>query len=366
MTMTAAFFPESYPILMGDVLLSGPEVLDKQVHIPTIGNVDSVFPKGSGFTIVGLCQKLCILNDKLAVGWSGTRIAAWSVIKKLMEASSLHDFALDDVIYFWEHEVDKWYKENVSIIGLIKNGDVINSFGFNIHNLHSERFGHVILSGSGSHAMADCLSRLGPSPEYPSSTNILERAVATALTISTDMLGQELISPQGLLNYFGGGIELVSLVKGRFTKIGDITYLFWYVSEDGKRGITFSLPETALKFAYYQDCMLVRKAEFKPETGPLQLKCDDSAVHIIASIMRPFDGSTVGSIPIPSFNSRWTCHYVVIRKSDNTFKLRFIVDYVANQDYKFHFIEENNLITRLHVSEEFLHRLHAVVTAEAE
>lgn len=104
--------------------------------------------------------------------------------------------------------MDKWYKENVSIIGFIKNGNLINSFGFNYQNLHSERFGHVILSGSGSHAMADSLARLGPSPEYPPNRNVLERAVVTALTISTDILGQELISPQGLRNYFGGGIEL--------------------------------------------------------------------------------------------------------------------------------------------------------------
>jgi len=359
--MTAAFFPESYPILMGDVLLSGPEIPGKQIHIPTIGNINSVFPEGSGFTIVGLCQKLCILNDRLAVGWSGTRVAAQAVIKHLKKASAERNFALDDVMNFWEHEVDKWCKENVSIIGLIKNGDLINAFGFNYQKLQSERFGHVILSGSGSHAMADALARLGPSPEYPSTINILEKAVATALSISTDILGQELISPQGLLNYFGGGIELISLVKGRFTKVGDITYLFWYVNEDNEHNITFSLPETALKFTYYEDIMLVRKAEFKAEKEVLQLKCDDSRVYIIASILQPFDTSNVKNLPIPSFNSRWTCYYVVIRKSDGTFKLRFMIDYVANQEYKFHFLEENNLVTKLEVKKEFLHRLHSVV-----
>jgi len=361
MTMTVAFFPESYPILMGDVLLSGLEFPGKQIHIPTIGNINCVFPEGSGFTIVGLCQKLCILNDRLAVGWSGTRVAAQAVIKHLKKASAVRNFTLDDVINFWEYEVDQWGKENVSIIGLIKNGDLINAFGFNYQKFQSERFGHVILSGSGSHAMADAIARLGPSPEYPSTINTFERAVATALSISTEMLGQELISPQGLLNYFGGGIELISLVKGRFSKIADITYLFWYVNEGDRHNISFSLPETALKFTYHEDIMLVRKAEFKAEKEVLQLKCDDNRVYIISSILQPFDTNNIKNIPIPSFNSKWTCHYVVIRKSDGTFKLRFIIDYVGNQEYKFHFIEENNLVTKLHAKEDFLHRLHAVV-----
>jgi len=39
MTMIAAFFPESYPLLMGDVLISGLEIPGKQTNIPTIGNV---------------------------------------------------------------------------------------------------------------------------------------------------------------------------------------------------------------------------------------------------------------------------------------------------------------------------------------
>ncbi len=362
MTMTIAFFPESYPILIGDVLLSGMETPGKQIHIPTIGDINEVFPEGSGFTIVGLCQKLCILNDRLAVAWSGARYAAQIVIKKLVKASTGRDFTLDDVMRFWENEVDQEYKKEISLIGLIKNGDLINSFGFNYQRLQSERFGHVMLSGSGSHAMADSLARLGPSPEYPLNLNILERAISTALSISTDMLGQELISPQGLLNYFGGGIEIVSLVRGKFTKIGDITYLFWYVSEDDEQKISFSLPETALKFTYYEDILLVRKAEFKAENEALQLKCDDSKVHIIQSILRQFDTNKVKDLPIPSFNSRWTCHYIVVRKSDGTFELRFMVDYVANQEYKFHFIEENNVITRLEVKEEFLRRLHATVT----
>ena len=361
MTMTATFSPESYPILMGDVLISGPEIPGKQIHIPTIGSIDSVFPEGSGFTVIGLRQKLCILNDILAVGWSGTLVAAQTIIKQLMRASAERNFTLDDVMRFWEHEADKTCKENVSIIGLIKNGDLINSFGFNYLNLHSERFGNVILSGSGSHAMADSLARLGPSPEYPPNINVLEKAVATALTIATDMLGQELISPQGLLNYFGGGIELISLVKGRFTKIGDITYLFWYVNEDNEHNITFSLPETALKFAYYEDILLVRKAEFKAGGKILQLKCDDNRVYIIESILQHFDGSKVKNLPIPSFNSRWTCHYVVIRKSEGTFELRYMIDYVANQGYNFYFVEENNLITKLDVKEEFLRRLHSAV-----
>jgi len=359
MTMITAFFPEAYPILIGDVLISGLEIPGKQTHIPTIGSIENVFPGGSGYTVIGLRQKLCILNDSLAIGWAGTQVAAKVIIKQLMKASSEHNFTLDDVMHFWEREADEKSKETVSMIGLIKNGNMINSFGFNYQKLQSDRFGHVILSGTGSHALADSLDRLGPSPEYFSQINILERAVSTALFTASDMLGLELISPQGLLNYYGGGIELISLVKGKFTKISDITYLFWYLNEDDARSISFSLPDTALKFTYYGDLMLVRKAEFESRKEVLQVNCNN--VYIIESILQRFDTRNVRNIPIPSFNSRWTCHYVVVRKIDDTFTLRIIMDYVANQEYKFHFIEENNLITKLEIKEEFLRQLHAAV-----
>ncbi len=363
MTITMAFFPESYPILMGDVLLSGPERKD-DVYIPTIGNIHNTFPKGSGYSIVGLKQKLCILNDKLAVGWAGTYVIAKTVINELKNAASNRNFSIADVMSFWDHDLGQQDRDQIALIGFIKNHEMVHSFGFNYQKFQSERFGHVMLSGSGAQSIASSLNRLGKSPEFPSEINKLEKAVCTALCVSGDLLGQELITKEGLLQYFGGGVELVSLVKGRLTKIGNTTYLLWLLIADEDGNIIFTTPKNALKFTYHNDLLLVRTAEFNSSENALKFKCNDSRVHIIDSLLSTTEINSETDLPIPSFNSRWTLHYVVIHRSSGNFDLRYIVDYIANDGYKFHFVEDRDLIIKLEYSEAFLRQLHSAVFDE--
>jgi len=193
--MTAAFCVESYPVLVGDILLSGLEVLGKEVHIPTIGNIDSVFPEGSGFSIVGLCQKLCIVNDRIAIGWAGKRFSAATVLKYLMAECTKREFTLEDIKYFWENDVDEWHKADLSLVGFIKYGNLINWFGFNFFQFRSQQFGDVYLSGTGVQATHDFLETLAQQ-EYPSGMNALEKATATALFVSSHMIGNERYNPK--------------------------------------------------------------------------------------------------------------------------------------------------------------------------
>jgi hypothetical protein len=358
--MTAAFCVGSYPVLVGDILLSGLEVLGKQVHIPTIGNIDSVFPEGAGFSIVGLCQKLCIVNDRIAIGWAGRRFSAATVIKHLIVECAKREFTLEDITNFWENDVDKWHKDDLSLVGFIKYGNLINWFGFNFFQFCSQQFGDVYLSGTGVQATHDFLETL-VQQEYPSGMNALEKATATALFVSTHMIGNELIRPEVLLNYFGGGAEIVSLVKGKFRKIGEITYVFWYVKENEDQTINFRLPKMALKFTYHEDFLLIRRGTFDESENPFVVKCDDHRVDIVEPIHKSFDISHAKNLSIPSFNSRWTCHFILVEEKNGSFSLRILQRHTGNGDYEFFFVENNGLIENLEMKEQFLRSLYSSV-----
>lgn len=361
MTMIAAFCVEAYPVLFGDILLSGLETPGKQVHIPTIGNIDLVFPQGSGFSIVGLCQKLCIVNDRITVGWAGRRVSAAIVVKHLMAQCAKWEFSLDDIMNFWENDVDKWHKDDLSLVGFVKHGKIVNWFGLNSLQFCSQQFGDVYLSGTGAEATHGFLETLN-GQEYPPGMNALEKAVATALFASTHMIGNELIRPEVLLNYFGGGAEIVSLVKGKFRKVGEITYIFWYVKENKDQSINFRWPKIALKFTYHEDFLLIRRVTFDEEVNPLEPKCDDHRVDIVEPVHQSLDISRVKHLPIPSFNSRWTCHFILVEENKGSFSLRIVQRYTGNEDYEFCFVEKNGLISKLEMKEQFLRTLYSSVT----
>lgn len=361
MTIVAAFCVEAYPVLFGDILLSGLETPGKQIHIPTIGTTGLVFPEGSGFSIVGLCQKLCIVNDRIAVGWAGRRISASIVIQHLSAQCAKREFTLEDIMNFWENDVDKWHKDDLSLVGFIKCRNRINWFGFNFLQYRSQRFGDVYLAGTGAQATGDFLETLIPQ-EHPSGMNALEKAIATALFASTHMLGNELIRPEVLLNYFGGGAEIVSLVKGRLRKIGEITYVFWYVEENKDYSIYFRLPSLALKFAYHEDFLLIRRATFDEGTKTSVFKCDDHRVDIVTPVHKSFDISCLKNLKPPSFNSRWTCHFILVKDNKESFSLRIVQRYTGSGDYEFHFDEKNGSIVKLEMKEKFLRTLYLSVT----
>jgi hypothetical protein len=364
MTVIVAYFPESYPILMGDLLISGPEVTDRDIVIPTIGSVENIFPRGSGYSIVGLQQKLIILNDELALAWAGRTITAKTILSELKQLSATKKLTLQDLFEFWEKKVDPNDKPDVELVGLLKCGDMIYNFGFNYQKMESEKYGEVMIAGSGALHMGESITRISSVESAPIEANILERSIATALLVSTDFIGYELVSGEGLLRYFGGGIELISLVSGRFQKIGDITYILWIADEDESGNVCIRMPEIAIKVSYIDDYMLLRIARFSAGKTPMAFKCDDSQVHIVNSILSEEPGLDTNTINLPSFNSRWSCHYVLVRKEKVKFELRMMVTHTGSGDFPLRFKENGSFIQSLEFGNKFLNELSKAFTSK--
>jgi hypothetical protein len=86
MTAVLRSFVSNWPIMLGDLLLSGPEQ-QNPVHVPTVADITEIFPTGSGWAPAALQQKIAMLADNLVVGWAGNRLAAKILIADLWEKS---------------------------------------------------------------------------------------------------------------------------------------------------------------------------------------------------------------------------------------------------------------------------------------
>ncbi len=70
MTVIFSFKYQNLPFLAGDLLLSGMSS-STELNVPTIGEVEQIFPDGSRFVPLRLGQKVNLISDNLAVAWAG-------------------------------------------------------------------------------------------------------------------------------------------------------------------------------------------------------------------------------------------------------------------------------------------------------
>ena len=89
MTLIARLAINDFPMLVGDLLLSGPSVPDTQDDVPTTENLTAIFPAGSTYVPRGLRQKIAVVADNLVVGWTGRLITAQEVIAELRRKSCI-------------------------------------------------------------------------------------------------------------------------------------------------------------------------------------------------------------------------------------------------------------------------------------
>lgn len=87
-------------MLLGDLLLTGPEIAPRSVHLPTVG--DSLKVKVPGVTIYGVSQKVAIVNDSLMIAWTGNAYLAQSKIRELRERTTLRSITIENLREYFE------------------------------------------------------------------------------------------------------------------------------------------------------------------------------------------------------------------------------------------------------------------------
>lgn len=150
MTIVAALSIQQVPMVIGDLLISGPEASGRTVVVPIAGEVTNVFPTGSGWSITGLRQKVNIIAPNCALGWAGSQLAASQIVKELiaMAASTpLTTRRIADYFSTLDPAIDAL---GVSIVGWVADAAAHYRFWHNADNFEAEPIGDISVAGSGA------------------------------------------------------------------------------------------------------------------------------------------------------------------------------------------------------------------------
>jgi hypothetical protein len=309
MTAVAAVKTRNHPLLIGDLLLSGPEDPQRTFRSPTIGPITRIFPEGSSFVPVAMRQKLSIFGETLAVGWAGDATSARSLLKDL--AAAHHSNALTPAtLATFINNADKDQKDGVQLVGWLLDSGTAHRFHMNATVHDDSDAGCLVAIGSGAQRLADHLKATNfPKMDGGRTLNKAEYATGFALASVGSLISLELSDAQTLFQYFGGGFEVATALEGRFVKLTNITHIFWLIEQGNTDAWRAKLHKVA-KYDYQSDVLVIRTADSEP-TLPDGRLAFELRTFVIEPAHYSITSEASSQLSLPSFNSQWLCHYFI-------------------------------------------------------
>jgi hypothetical protein len=258
MTVILGFKINDLPVLVGDIVISGPEELEEVTVIPTVGNSHAVFPEGSGWTITNLKQKVNIVSSNLMIAWAGDYSIAKYVISELKRRSESQQLTEELIHSFFTKEVPEnlGSQPNVAFIGCIANdaGDFSffdYAYGSEIKRIIHPTYGEVMICGCGAEDVQEILEAISRQSTREDLSDF-HKVIIETLTLCGYLFARD---EQSLLSLFGGGYEIATFSEKKFTKIGDYSYFYWFFHDNlnGK----LDLVAKAYKVSYSDDVLLI-------------------------------------------------------------------------------------------------------------
>lgn len=312
MTLAVRLSVNKYPLLVADLLLSSEETEKASIiHVPTVGNHTQIFPQGCGYTITGLRQKIALIGDNLAIAWAGNRIFAKTIIKEMIVINTDNPFTIDTLSTYFSN-LPSIETNGVHFIGHVKKGRRVSGFGFKSKEFTSTRFGKVGLLGTGANDLEDILKEFPNITSEGVKSNHLWEAYLLGLITSGFMLRMEMQTCKSLLQYYGGGYEILSLVGENFQKLGDATFVFWEATIEGDK-VRFTLLPRSFRYSYQGDVLLIQTATID-EIGDGESRVTlNQVIDIVPPIYREVSNEETQMFPPLEMKSRITCNYFLIR-----------------------------------------------------
>src|SRR5450755_1224506 len=183
MTLIAAVYMNRNPAVLGDLIISGPELPGRTARIPAVGDATNVFPAGSEYAILGLKQKVVLLADNCVVAWAGTEIVARMTIRQLRVIASQTSLTSAAIGHYLS-KLDPIDQRQVTFVGWVHEGDHFEQFWFDASIGESALFGRIAAGGSGADAFIGLASQISanmPTDQTPTMTG-LDRIVVSLLS----------------------------------------------------------------------------------------------------------------------------------------------------------------------------------------
>jgi hypothetical protein len=314
MTLISIISPNDFPVLLGDLLISAPASNDgRRVSLPSfISETRSEELTNGSFSIVGLSQKVAVINDYLAVAWSGSKIAAKGVLTDLKENVPPTPMTSDD---FFKYLDSLNYKETteLSLIGLAIDAEgKIHRFAQNHKLVKYDPLNKIYVAGSGADDFVSHLLESFPEDFKTSGEmNAYSKAISSVLIYGGLLFFNEMNSRSNLEYYYGGGFEFVTPIRDADTdtvglkKIPEITTLFWI---DDQRSGNITMAPVVFKQRYIGDVLVITRCFLTREHDN---KSKPITNYLITPVYEDIDISEFANIFLPNFNSLILIHYIL-------------------------------------------------------
>jgi hypothetical protein len=312
MTLIAAVGLDTYPVVFGDLLISGPERPGPGPKIPHDGEAANAFPAGSDASILGLNQKVVLLGDHCVIAWAGNVELARAVITELRAMASNAPLSLP-IIETCLSQLDPTARNEVTFIGWVKDGEVFHQFWYRAAIAESAMFGQVRAGGSGAMDFVTLAAAIsGGTWNAPGRAMAgLERALSSMLSATSLLLQAELSSQSTLPHYFGGGYEIATFIGDKFAKVGDIAFVFWMAHvTDGQ--VSLSGPWFVLKQDYAGESLLLHVLLMRPGEINTDPPIVEEHKHVISPFGGTVDAARATGISWPGLEATFTCHVVLV------------------------------------------------------
>ena len=308
MTIVARLIIDEWPLLIGDLLMSNKPNSDQMRNfaIPTTRNIPRT--TNTGDIPCDLRQKIALLGDHIAVGWSGKQWAAEEVLTELNLRVTTEHLDMRAINKCFERQRSSVW-ENLELVGFVREpGLNVTAFSRSAQSATSPELGTVCLIGSGTNAMASHIANYSEIPTHETiQLNPANRAVLCGFTLAGRLLNDEIHTGANLVDLFGGGYELATISGGKFVKVDDVTYVYWQAryASDGEIYLT-DTPKRVFRYAYKGDLLVLRAWE---PTSPVTFS---QTLYLIPPVYRVAAPEERVNLPEPDMNATWLCNYVVV------------------------------------------------------
>ena len=319
MTAIAAFSVDTCPVVFGDLLITGETKTTRAVAVPALGDVGDFF-QGSGWSILGLQQKVVLINERCMLAWSGSWIGARVAIAELRAISNSTKLTTDGVRAFLAGHSDV-ARHGTSFVGWVheEEGNRFGQFRHQAEVIDAGALGRMSVQGSGTDAIKELVDLWrGMQGKSTGEVNAAVRAVATGFSMSSMLLRAEFHGGNAaptLRSMFGGGYEVAAFFNGSFRKAGNLTFVIWNARVTSA-GVQLTLPQLILKQTYVGDTLLLLSARISNDYGKPPTLIDEQR-HVVLPMYSIETKVPKEELSKVSFDSPLLCHCFMVQGEED-------------------------------------------------
>ena len=312
MTLIAAFELYGVPLLMGDIVVSSPNGIPPPSGIPTLTDSGVLARANSSNIIQGMTRKVSHIRPDLVVAWAGHCIAARHVLQDMYTNRNQLDSVEQVERYFNSIDIGGLTLELVAMF--VESGRARTA-------LIAWNSGQIwpcgpisagFASGSGYADFVDVLARATFPVASTEPREKLTQAVLAGLSISGQLLGDQMRVNLGIPSCFGGAYELVYVESGVPRSVEYTLYALQLDDLAGKeKKITF---KGIIKVALVREWLYVRRHDFVTEPSMDGLYEEKKSIYLLGpahlSRPEPFTTEEIEGPLAPAMSSKFEVFYV--------------------------------------------------------